>query len=244
MRTEVLAHIAADTLSHDTYWNDDISKGGFIGCLTLSTDPEDALERFGLPVAVLRIAENVFDSLSDKAGKAFFAALPNAIQDGKDLSRVHWAFLAAELRALPAMENDLQAVIDPVIAGMELLQSGKEWPDADARSARAALGAAVLLKQWCDELDAVDAAIFAVDCATAKIDVDAGMRPGPNVHPAYANTASADYAATYAAQSAQSARQASLAATYIVLAALTAGADTAATPARQRDTLLALITAA
>ena len=82
----------------------------------------------------MRIAENIFESLPDEEGKAFFAALPDAVGgDGKDLTRVHWAFLASELRLLPQHE-----CIDTVIAGMDLLVAGGEWSIDAADAACAA----------------------------------------------------------------------------------------------------------
>ena len=155
LRKEVAAHLAADALMRGAYWRDEGNavggKGCFIGCLTHSSDPAPAFERFGLPIAVMRIAESIFEALPDDEGKAFFAALPDAVgRDGKDLSRVHWAFLAAELRALPKTTDAVQAVIGPVIDGMDLLASGKKWPayaasaaaHAAARAADAAYAAA------------------------------------------------------------------------------------------------------
>lgn len=55
----------------------------------------------------------------------------------RDVSRVHWAFLASELRALPPVEPETRAVVAPVITGMDLLSSGEPW--ADAGAARRAL---------------------------------------------------------------------------------------------------------
>ena len=142
LRAEVAAHIKADALVRGTYWKPSENavggQGCFISCLTHSSDPTLAFDLFGMPVAVLRIAENIFEALPDAEGRAFFAALPDAVgRDGKDLSRVHWGFLAAELRALPQTTDAAQAVIDPVIDGMDLLFSGQQWPDArDAGRAR------------------------------------------------------------------------------------------------------------
>ena len=137
LRAEVAAHIAADALVRGAYWKPSENavggQGCFISCLTHSSDPTPAFERFGLPVAVLRIAENIYEDLPDDEGTAFFAALPDAVgRDGKDLSRVHWGFLAAELRAMPQTTDAAQAVIDPVIDGMDLFFSGQQWPDARA----------------------------------------------------------------------------------------------------------------
>jgi len=100
------------------------------------------LKSLGLPMPLVRIAEDISKSLPVIDGRAFLDALLEGVgTDGKDLSRVHWAFLAAELRALPATEGDVKTVIDRVILGMDLLASGRDWPDA-AESAEAATAAA------------------------------------------------------------------------------------------------------
>ena len=219
LRAEVAAHIKADALVRGAYWKPSKNavggQGCFISCLTHSDDPTPAFERFGLPVAVLRIAENIFESLPSAEGSAFFAALPDAVgRDGKDLSRVHWGFLAAELRALPQTTDAAQAVIDPVIDGMDLFFSGQQWPDARAAA------------------DAAYAAYAAADAYAAYA-------------AAYAAHAAADaaYAAAYAARAAAyAARAAAYDAAYAARAAYAAYAAYGRN--RQRDTLLALIAAA
>jgi hypothetical protein len=141
LRTEVAAHIAADAVVQGNYWED--GKGCFIGCLAHSANAEKLGERFGLPLPLVRICENIFESLPLDEAQAFFAAIPDAVgRDGKDLTRVHWAFLAFELRALPKVPDDIHAVIDPVIAGMDLLAAGKEWPGAADAAVYAAASAA------------------------------------------------------------------------------------------------------
>jgi len=146
LRQQVAAHVAADAITQGSYWDEDSKRGCFIGCLAHSDDPGINEQTYGLPVMVQRIAESIFESLPDDEAKAFFAALPDAVGcDGKDLSKVGWQFLAAELRALPAQTAKIQVVIDPVIAGMDLLASGQEWaaPAAACAAARAARAAAV-----------------------------------------------------------------------------------------------------
>jgi len=77
-----------------------------------------------LPDAIIKIAENIFEALPVGADLKFLAALPVTVgQDDRDLSRVHWAFLAAELRALPSMSAEVITTIE----GMDLLAAGKEW---------------------------------------------------------------------------------------------------------------------
>jgi len=218
LRAEVAAHIAADALVRGAYWKPSENavggQGCFISCLTHSSDPTPAFERFGLPVAVLRIAENIYEDLPDDEGTAFFAALPDAVgRDGKDLSRVHWGFLASELRALPQTTDAAQAVIDPVIKGMDLLFSGQQWPDACAAAYAARTAAAF-------DSGAAYAAYAAAYAARTAAAFDSGA-------------AYAAYAAAYAARAAAYASRAAADAAYAARARL-----------RQRGTLLALIAAA
>jgi hypothetical protein len=224
LRAEVTAHIAADALVRGSYWKPSENavggQGCFISCLTHSSDPTPAFERFGLPVAVLRIAENIYEDLPDDGGTAFFAALPDAVgRDGKDLSRVHWGFLAAELRAMPQTTDAAQAVIDPVIDGMDLLFSGQQWTAARA-AARAAADA------FSAEA-AASAAAFSANAARA-----------------------ASHVAAFSANAARASRSAAIAAADSVNAATYAASVAKAAEAagrarlRQRDTLLALIAAA
>ena len=161
---EVAKHIEADALVRGNYW--DGIKGCFIGCLTHSSDPNPAFERFGLAEPLLRIAENIFEALPDDEGRAFFAALPDAVGcDGKDLTRVHWAFLASELRLLPQ-----QDCIDTVIAGMDLLSAGGEWSiDAARAAARAAHAAARAAHAASDVAYAAAYAANAAAYAAARI---------------------------------------------------------------------------
>jgi hypothetical protein len=255
LRIEVRDHLAADAVVRGRYWED--GKGCFIGCLAHSDDPELAFERFGLPIAVLRIAEGIFEALPDDEGRAFFAALPDAVgRDGKDLSRVHWAFLASELRALPKVSADLQAVIDPVIAGMDILSIGGVWDkdaayayaaaadaaaDAAARAARAAYAAADAAYAAAYAADAgayadayaADAAAYAADAA------DAAARAADAADDAARAAARAAYVAGAYADAAR--------ATYADADAARAAAYAAARAAvrlRQRDTLLRLISEA
>jgi hypothetical protein len=209
LTAEVQAHITADAVIQGEYW--DGSKGCFIGCLAHSSDATVLQERFGLPLSLVKICENIFEALPAADAKAFFAAIPAAVgRDGKDLSRVHWKFLAAELRALPEVPENIQAVIAPVIKGMDLLAEGREWSRAAAHAAAYAARAAA---------DAADAAR-----AAARAAADA----------AYA-AAHAAHAAARAARAAAHAAYAARAAAYAAHAAYAAARE------RQRDTILRLI---
>ena len=165
LRQEVAAHVAADSIIQGVYWDSRNEKGCFFGCLAQSDNPRLNETMYGLPVMVQRIAENIFEALPENEAKAFFAAFPDAVGcDGKDLTKVSWQFLASELRSLPKQPVDIQAVIDPVIAGMDLLASGKEWPAADAKAARDAARAAARAA-GCAADAVADAAGWAAGCA-------------------------------------------------------------------------------
>ena len=143
LRQEVAAHVAADSIVQGIYWDTENNRGCFIGCLAKSNDPAINEATYGLPVMVQRIAENIFEALPADEAKVFFAALPDAVAcDGKDLTQIGWQFLATELRSLPTQPAEIQAVIDPVIAGMDLLASGQEWSAVDAARVAARAAAA------------------------------------------------------------------------------------------------------
>jgi hypothetical protein len=245
---EVKAHIAADAIIPGAYWKPSDNKVGgtgcFISCLTHSDDPAPAFERFGLPEPLLRIAESIFEALPSADAKAFFAALPDAVAcDGKDLSRVHWHFLAAELRALPAQIGDVKEAIDCVIVGMDLLAKGQDWPDAADAAAAAACAAANA---------AADAAAYAAlaACAAARAAARAAADAAAAAACAAADAAALAACAAARAAALAAADAAAAAACAAARAAAYAAAHAAANAARaaradaikrQRDTLLQLI---
>lgn len=161
MKAEVAKHIEADAVIQGSYWCTDPDypatggRGCFIGCLAHSSDASKLTEMYGLPAPLVRIAEGIFEGLPEDGAREFFAAIPEAIgRDGRDLSRVHWAFLADALRHLPETTGDVGAAVDTVIASMDRLAAA----DA-ARAARAAADAAA---------DAARAAAYAAAYAAAR----------------------------------------------------------------------------
>ena len=120
----------------------------------------EELKGLGLPIPLLGIAEGIFKDLPAIERRAFIdALLDGGGTAGRDLSRVHWAFLAAELRALPPTKGEVKTSIERVIEGMDLLVSGQSWPDAEAAAASreawaAAEAAAEAAKAWAAEAEA------------------------------------------------------------------------------------------
>ena len=142
MTAEIDAHRAADRLVQGDYYDSSTGRGCFIGCLAHGNDTAVIADRFGVPEPLTRLLESIFESLPFDEAADFFSAIPRAIgADGRDLTRVHWAFLADLLRHLP--DTDAQDVVADVIAGMDLLAAGQDWPGAAkamemARAAEAA----------------------------------------------------------------------------------------------------------
>ena len=242
MKRITAEHIAADAVVKGTYWgsfNNAVGgKGCFIGCLVHSSDAQAVAAKFGLPAPAVKIAEHIFEGLSDDDGVTFFEAVPDAIgRDGKDLNRIHWLFLADTLRNLPPQAGDVKIAVDRVIDGMDLLASGKEWPNA--YTARAAANAAA------------NAARAAADAAyAARAAADAAYAARAAADAAYAARAAADAAVNAARAAAYAAADAAADAAYAAADAAYAAADAAYAAAdaaarlRQRDTILRLISEA
>ena len=151
-------HAEADLLVQGTYYDEDTGKGCFIGCFAHGDRPEVLAEEFGIPVMLTRIAERILSALSKDEARDFFLAIPGAIgSDGKDLSRVGWAFLADTLRAMPPQDGAVKRAVDDVIAGLDLLAGGEEWLAAWAE-AWAAAAAAAAADVWAADAAAAEAA--------------------------------------------------------------------------------------
>jgi len=229
----VVEHIKADAVFQGMYWDEKAQKGCFIGCLVHGHRPEIIEDRYGIPVTVVRTAEAIFERLPADEAKQFFADFPAAIgNDGKDLSRVGWQFLSQTLRDLPVVAAEVQAVIDPVIAGLDRLAEGEEWSSADANAAAKACDAAA---RACD----------AAANAAAKA-CDAAARVAARIGAAAARAAAAASAAASTAANA-AANAAAWAADVAAAAARAAAWTDAWTDAwdaairQQRDLLLRLI---
>jgi hypothetical protein len=163
LKSEIARHIAADAVIQREYWRAEGNavggKGCFIGCLTHSNDASVLGEKYGLPLMLVKVCESIFEGLPADDAKDFFSQIGEAVgRDGKDLSRVVWAFLADELRQMPG--NTTRAVGD-VISGMDILAAGGEWPHAARAAAYAADAAAYAAR------DAARAAGYARNAARA-----------------------------------------------------------------------------
>ena len=163
MTVEIDHHRAADLLVQGSYYDSSTGQGCFIGCLAHGNDIAVVAERFGVPEPLTRLLESIFEGLPFGEAADFFSEIPRAIgKDGRDLTRVQWAFLADLLRHLP--DTEARGVVAEVAAGMDLLAEGKDWPGAArvwaamarARAAVAAVTAHVAeAMAWAETAEAV-----------------------------------------------------------------------------------------
>ena len=160
MTAEIDQHRAADLLVQGSYYDRATGRGCFIGCLAHGNDTVVIADRFGLPEPLTYLLESIFERLTFDEASEFFSEIPRAIgRDGRDLTRVHWAFLADILRHLP--DTQARDAVADVTAGMDLLAEGKEWPEATAEAAEAAKAAEATA-------EAAGAAYWATEAAKAR----------------------------------------------------------------------------
>lgn len=226
MKVVTQQHIEADAVMQGDYWQQDSNdvggRGCFIGCLTHGRNAKDIESKFGMPLMLVHLAESIFERLESEDAKKFFEDIPEAIgKNGKDLSLVAWKFLASELRAIPQVDSDTSELIGRVIAGVDSLAAGGEYPEA-AADARAASQSGV------DGYLAVGvyAALHSVACA-ARCVISLNDK----------------YVAIYAADAAAAFSEVAVCAVYAA-GPVGAGIDVDGGERRQAETLLRLIAAA
>ena len=169
MTAEIDAHRAADLLVQGSYYDRATGQGCFIGCLAHGNDTVVIADRFGLPEPLTRLLETIFECLPFDEASEFFSEIPRAIgEDGRDLTRVHWAFLADLLRHLP--DTQARDVVAEVAAGMDLLAEGKDWPGTKAavtaaQAAEEAEEAEAKAAYWAAKAAAAEAKAAAAEAA-------------------------------------------------------------------------------
>ena len=141
-KAEILAtlarHRAADALVQGYgYWKD--GKGCAVGCTIKSGRHIEYEERFGIPVALARLEDSIFEGLPVDLARQWPERFMSSIQPGADLSRVHWHLLHWMLTTKevnPGIDNPL--VRDAVRQCADLMAdraAGKRVAESAARSA-------------------------------------------------------------------------------------------------------------
>lgn len=126
-KQRVEEHVKLDKVKQGVYWNTKDKQGCFIGCLNGSSTPYHASRMYGIPEELQRIAESIFEALPIDEAIKFFAEFPDAVAcDHKDLSKVHWKFLAGELKLLSPLPYYYQHIIDLLIRFFLDFADGKD----------------------------------------------------------------------------------------------------------------------
>ena len=140
----VRAHAKADEIIKGRYWEG--GKGCAVGC-TIHSGSHAAYEtELGIPEALARLEDMLFEGQDNGAAKTFPARFLSAIKPGADVSRVQWVFLHWVLtEELTARDHPLVAAAVRQCAGVLVpLTKGQPVDRAAAAAAEAAAAAAAV----------------------------------------------------------------------------------------------------
>lgn len=89
---EMAAHRKADRLVKGIYWEG--GKGCAVGCLIKGSNHSQYETRFGIPEALARLEDTIFENLPNGEAMKWPERFLKAAKPGADLSLVQWQFLA------------------------------------------------------------------------------------------------------------------------------------------------------
>lgn len=87
----VQAHFDADEIIHGKYWED--GKGCAVGCILHSSRHANSEPELGIPQQLFRIADGIFESLSDGKDKKWPKEFLSAIPVGVNLLPAYYKFM-------------------------------------------------------------------------------------------------------------------------------------------------------
>jgi len=230
-------HRAADELVQGYgYWRS--GRGCAVGCTLHSNDHMEYEVRFGIPVAIARLEDVIFEGLPVDLARAWPERLMTAVRPGSDLSRVHWHLLDWLLTTPsvnPGIEHPLVRDAVRQCADVVAEMAAGEVPDASAaRSAARSADSAM----W-------SAASVAWSAASVARSADSVARSAASAAWSAASVArSAESAAWSAESAAWSAASVARSAESAVWSAQIPSAARSAVWTKISDRLIALIDAA
>ena len=132
------AHRKADTLVKGIYWEG--GKGCAVGCLIHGSDHSLYEPRFGIPQALARLEDTIFESLPNGDAKKWPERFLKAAKPGADLSLVQWQFLEFVVdEALSRKEAaSVREACKPALEVVRSRARGKPVSESAARSAESA----------------------------------------------------------------------------------------------------------
>jgi hypothetical protein len=218
----VRQHRAADELVKGQYWEN--GKGCAVGCTIHSSEHENYETELGIPQALARLEDSIFEGLPNERAMSWPEQFLAAIQVGADLTMVssrflRWLLVDPRSGVVRFASARGKAAIEQVA---ELFQRQIE-------------GGTVVAAEWHDAADAAHAAADAAEADAYDSEAAADA--------AYAGYAAANaaYADAYAAADAAHAAEAAADAAYAAAEADAADAAYAAARIRQAEKLLELL---
>ena len=139
---EMAAHRKADNLRKGFYWEG--GKGCAVGCLIHSGDHSKYEPRFGIPQALARLEDTIFENLPNGDAMEWPERFLQAAKPGADLSLVQWQFLefvvdeALSRKGAASVRDACQPALEVVRArarGEEVSESAAWSAESAARSA-------------------------------------------------------------------------------------------------------------
>jgi hypothetical protein len=208
-------HYDADEIVHGIYWEK--GKGCAVGCTIHSDDHAEYEPRFGIPQALARLEDTIFEGMTNGNSKEWPLRFMRAIPVGADLSHVQWQFLhwlLTDEKANPGINHPLvKDAVSRVATMMAALAKGDDVPESAARSAArsAAQSAAQSAAEsaW-SARSAAESAAWSAESAAQSAAESAAWSAAESAVRSAAESAvrSAARSAESAAQSARSARSA------------------------------------
>jgi hypothetical protein len=208
----VRAHAKADEIIHGKYWQN--GKGCGVGCTIHSADHGLYETELGIPLALARLEDTLFEGQSNGKSKTFPARFLAAIKPGADLSTVHWKFLhwllTEELSGrdhptVAAAVKQCADVLVPLTKGLAVDQSAAASAASAAESAaESAAASAARSAAW----SAAASAASAAESAAASAARSAARSAASAESAAWSAAASAARSAASAAASAAYTRMA------------------------------------
>jgi hypothetical protein len=149
---EVQKHMDADALVQGYgYWKD--GKGCAVGCLLKSSNHAEYETRFGIPIALARLEDTIFENLPADAARKWPMRFMLAPRPGADLALVQWKFLAfvvGEALARPEAAS-VRAACQPALDIVEAKARGEAVSAESAASAASAARSAARSAAWSAE---------------------------------------------------------------------------------------------
>ncbi len=135
---EMAGHRKADRLVKSVYWEG--GKGCAVGCLVHSGQHSEYESRFGIPQALARLEDTIFENLPKADAMRWPERFLKAAKPGADLSLVQWQFLAfvVEEALLWPEAGSVREACQPALEIVRARACGEDVSESAVRSAESA----------------------------------------------------------------------------------------------------------